>query len=264
MEERKLLIESSNLTVLLQNQGMYAGAHFPVQPASWSLAALEGRAPTNVFDRRPLFKPVELDRIGDDDSDDSLRRHESKRRLTRDQVRLLEDSFELGDKLEPQRKAQLAKGLGLKPRQIAVWFQNRRARWKTKQLEKDYEALRSIYESLKVDRECLIKEKEELEAEVLSLTKKLLLKERTMAYSKREDINNIIMSSANSTPRVDEEGYNSMLMELAGSSNALGLDDNVVDNSDRSQIGEVVDDASGYEYLSVEDNNSCGGYGLLW
>lgn len=159
-----MLVSSLIFLVLLIHK---VSATNQVQPASWSLAALEGRAPTtNAFDRRPLFKPVELDRIGDDDSDDSLRRHESKRRLTRDQVRLLEDSFELGDKLEPQRKAQLAKGLGLKPRQIAIWFQNRRARWKTKQLEKDYEALRSIYESLKVDRECLIKEKEELEAEV--------------------------------------------------------------------------------------------------
>lgn len=108
-----------------------------------------------------------MDSIGDDDSDDSLRHHESKRRLTTDQVRLLEISFELENKLEPERKAQLAKALGLKPRQIAIWFQNRRARWKTKRLEKDYEALRSSYESLKVDHECLLKEKEELEAEVM-------------------------------------------------------------------------------------------------
>ena len=29
----------------------------------------------------------------------------------------------------------------MQPRQIAVWFQNRRARWKTRQLERDYDSL---------------------------------------------------------------------------------------------------------------------------
>lgn len=132
---------------------------------SWSLADYEGLA-TNTFDR-PLFKPVELDDFGDNDSDDSLHHQEKKRRLRTDQIQFLENSFELENKLEPERKAQLAQVLGLKPRQVAIWFQNRRARWKTKQLEKDFEALKSSYDGLKVDHECLLKEKEELEAEVI-------------------------------------------------------------------------------------------------
>ncbi|KAG6498787.1 homeobox-leucine zipper protein HAT5-like [Zingiber officinale] len=260
MEERKLswYDQSSNFANLLQNQRMYTGAHFPVSATN----QVESAASWSGTMRRPLFKPVELDdNIGrdDDDSDDSsLRLHnESKRRLTADQVRFLENSFELDNKLEPQRKARLAKALRLKPRQIAIWFQNRRARWKTKQLEKDYEALRSIYETLKVDRDCLIKEKEDLETEVLSLTKKLLLKERASNSSAT------ILDSEISTPCVDEEGYNSMLMELTGSSNAFGLDDIDNYNSDHrsSQIGEVDDHAGGYD-LSLEDD-SCG-YGLLW
>lgn len=132
---------------------------------SWSLADFEGLA-MNTFDR-PLFKPVELDDFGDNDSDDSLHHQEKKRRLRTDQIQFLENSFELENKLEPERKAQLAQVLGLKPRQVAIWFQNRRARWKTKQLEKDFEALKSSYDGLKVDHECLLKEKEELEAEVI-------------------------------------------------------------------------------------------------
>jgi homeobox-leucine zipper protein len=73
---------------------------------------------------------------------------EKKRRLSAEQVRALEQSFEVENKLEPERKARLARDLGLQPRQVAVWFQNRRARWKTKQLERDYAALRHSYDAL--------------------------------------------------------------------------------------------------------------------
>lgn len=52
-----------------------------------------------------------------------------KRRLNMEQVKTLEKSFKMGKKLEPERKAQLARALELQPRQIAIWFQNRRARW---------------------------------------------------------------------------------------------------------------------------------------
>ncbi|ESR52897.1 hypothetical protein CICLE_v10024310mg [Citrus x clementina] len=98
--------------------------------------------------------------------------------LTVDQVQFLEKSFEVENKLEPERKIQLAKDLGLQPRQVAIWFQNRRARWKTKQLEKDYDVLQNSYNSLKADYDNLFKEKEKLKAEVLTLTDKLQVKEK--------------------------------------------------------------------------------------
>ncbi|KAF2290418.1 hypothetical protein GH714_012905 [Hevea brasiliensis] len=107
---------------------------------------------------------------GDDDlSDDGSQIGEKKKRLNLEQVKALEKSFEMGKKLEPERKMQLAKALGLRPRQIAIWFQNRRARWKTKQLEKDYEVLKKQFDSLKADNDALHAQNKKLHAELMAL-----------------------------------------------------------------------------------------------
>ncbi|KAK0591170.1 hypothetical protein LWI29_036443 [Acer saccharum] len=124
--------------------------------------------------RRPFFSS------SDDLYDESYyddQSPEKKRRLTPDQVQMLEKSFETENKLEPERKTQLAKKLGLQPRQVAVWFQNRRARWKTKQLERDYDVLKSSYDALRSNYDTLVKENDKLKSEVVSLTEKVEVKE---------------------------------------------------------------------------------------
>ncbi|XP_009393533.2 homeobox-leucine zipper protein HOX21-like isoform X1 [Musa acuminata AAA Group] len=104
---------------------------------------------------------------GDDElSDDASLAGEKKRRLNVEQVRTLEKSFELGNKLEPERKMQLAVALGLRPRQVAIWFQNRRARWKTKQLEKDYDVLRRQFDAIKAENEALQAHNKKLQTEL--------------------------------------------------------------------------------------------------
>nr|GEV31205.1 homeobox-leucine zipper protein ATHB-12-like [Tanacetum cinerariifolium] len=68
--------------------------------------------------------------------------------FTNQQIKSLETIFQSESKLEPRKKLQLAKDLGLQPRQVAIWFQNKRARYKSKQLERDYNILRANYDSL--------------------------------------------------------------------------------------------------------------------
>ncbi|GFP87374.1 homeobox-leucine zipper protein athb-13 [Phtheirospermum japonicum] len=107
---------------------------------------------------------------GEDElSDDGSQLGEKKRRLNMEQVRTLEKHFEQGNKLEPERKMQLARALGLQPRQVAIWFQNRRARWKTKTLEKDYEILKRQFESVKAENDALQAHNQKLHAEILAL-----------------------------------------------------------------------------------------------
>uniref|UniRef100_A0A804LQ48 Homeobox-leucine zipper protein n=1 Tax=Zea mays TaxID=4577 RepID=A0A804LQ48_MAIZE len=91
---------------------------------------------------------------------------EKKRRLAADQVRALERSFEVDNKLDPERKARIARDLSLHPRQVAVWFQNRRARWKTKQIERDFAALRVRHDALRVECDALRRDKDALAAEM--------------------------------------------------------------------------------------------------
>lgn len=112
------------------------------------------------------FKSI-LDGVEDDDYiEESGQSPEKKRRLTTHQVKALEKNFEVENKLEPERKVKLAEELGLQPRQVAVWFQNRRARWKTKQLEKEYGLLKANYEALNLNYDSLHQENEALLAEV--------------------------------------------------------------------------------------------------
>ncbi|XVF39576.1 hypothetical protein PTKIN_Ptkin01aG0044800 [Pterospermum kingtungense] len=115
-----------------------------------------------------------LDGLEEEDSlEENGQATEKKRRLSIIQVKALEKNFEVENKLEPERKVKLAEELCLQPRQVAIWFQNRRARWKTKQLEKDYAILKANYDALKLDYDNLEQEKEALTAKLTELKAKL-------------------------------------------------------------------------------------------
>ncbi|GMJ02499.1 homeobox protein 16 [Hibiscus trionum] len=115
-----------------------------------------------------------LDGLEEEDRlEEAGRATEKKRRLSMLQVKALEKIFDVGSKVEPERKVKLAVELGLQPRQVAIWFQNRRARCKTKQLEKDYGVLRANYDALKLDYNNLKQQNDALTAKLRDLKAKL-------------------------------------------------------------------------------------------
>ncbi|KAJ4712697.1 Homeobox-leucine zipper protein [Melia azedarach] len=103
--------------------------------------------------------------ISDEEDGDTSRK---KLRLSKDQSAILEESFKEHNTLNPKQKLALAKQLGLRPRQVEVWFQNRRARTKLKQTEVDCEFLKRCCENLTEENRRLQKEVQELRALKLS------------------------------------------------------------------------------------------------
>ncbi|KAI3725236.1 hypothetical protein L1987_65017 [Smallanthus sonchifolius] len=128
---------------------------------------------------------------------------DKKKRLTGEQLEALENSFQEEIKLDPDRKMNLALELGLQPRQIAVWFQNRRARWKAKQLER-------LYDALKHEIEAVFREKQKLQDEVLAM--RTILKEH--ASNRQAEV-----SKTGYTDMTREETVESTTMTAIHSSN---------------------------------------------
>ncbi|KAL8138906.1 hypothetical protein V2J09_004907 [Rumex salicifolius] len=97
----------------------------------------------------------------------------SKKRFSDEQIRSLESMFNTETRPESQIKNQIADQLGLNPNQVGIWFQNRRARCKSKQIEQDYRLLKASYddlasrfEALKREHHCLINELQRLRGAV--------------------------------------------------------------------------------------------------
>ncbi|KAI8548510.1 hypothetical protein RHMOL_Rhmol07G0278800 [Rhododendron molle] len=87
-----------------------------------------------------------------------------KLRLSKEQSVVLEDRFKEQSSLNPKQKQTLAKQLNLQPRQVEVWFQNRRARTKLKQTEVECELLRKCCDTLTDENKRLRNEIQELKA----------------------------------------------------------------------------------------------------
>ncbi|KAG2301006.1 hypothetical protein Bca4012_059304 [Brassica carinata] len=141
-----------------------------------------------------------------------------KRKLTDEQVIMLEYSFENEHKLESGRKEKIAGELSLDPRQVAVWFQNRRARWKNKKLEEEYAKLKSQHDSV-VLAQC------QLESQVLKLTEQLSeaqneiqkLSERLVVQETSTNSSSSSLSAETNDAPTDTTNYNIPLYMLDNS-----------------------------------------------
>ncbi|KAG2260767.1 hypothetical protein Bca4012_021960 [Brassica carinata] len=102
-----------------------------------------------------------------------MKKSNNQKRFSEEQIKSLEVIFESETRLEPRKKVQVARELGLQPRQVAIWFQNKRARWKTKQLEKEYNILRANYNNLASQFDTMKKEKQALVFELQRLNEEM-------------------------------------------------------------------------------------------
>nr|CAD1841417.1 unnamed protein product [Ananas comosus var. bracteatus] len=131
---------------------------------SLTLGLFESANPkTETEARKPELGDKEsCQAISDEVEEEGIAR--KKLRLTKEQSSLLEDSFREHSTLNPRLKQALARKLNLRPRQVEVWFQNRRARTKLKQTEVECELLRRCCETLSTENRKLQRELQELKA----------------------------------------------------------------------------------------------------
>ncbi|XVE83097.1 hypothetical protein DITRI_Ditri16bG0060000 [Diplodiscus trichospermus] len=186
---------------------------------------------------------------------------EKKRRLSVDQVKALEKNFEVENKLEPERKVKLAQELGLQPRQVAVWFQNRRARWKTKQLERDYGLLKTSYENLKANYDTIQHDNEALLKEIRELKAKLNGESTESNVSVKEEV--IVPHESTGNKTVDQSEA-PPVSSLATSSEPAELNYESFNNSNGSDFGATLifpdlkdgsSDSDSSAILNEENNN---------
>ncbi|KAI7738095.1 hypothetical protein M8C21_013943 [Ambrosia artemisiifolia] len=102
--------------------------------------------------------------VDDVEDDDGCVNGRKKLRLTKSQSALLEEAFKHQSSLNVKQKQELARELKLRPRQVEVWFQNRRARTKLKQTEMEFEHLKKVCNQLTCENQKLQKELQELKA----------------------------------------------------------------------------------------------------
>ncbi|KAL8087825.1 hypothetical protein AgCh_037820 [Apium graveolens] len=120
-----------------------------------------------------------------------------KKRLTQEQVRLLEASFNGNNRLEPERKLQLARELDIPPRQIAIWYQNKRARWKNQSLELDYTALHMRLEAALTQKRQLEKEAQRLRIELQKSQAEIAVKQQVQMFHTQPPLVSLSSISSN-------------------------------------------------------------------
>ncbi|XP_073298641.1 homeobox-leucine zipper protein ATHB-40-like [Primulina huaijiensis] len=159
---------------------------------------------------------------GDEGGGDGLMR---KRKLSEEQMNMLEKCFGSEHKLESERKDRLAAELGLDSRQVAVWFQNRRARWKSKKLEEEYSRLKSEHDTTVVEKCCLETQLLKLKDQLHEAEKEIQrLSERGEGFLSNSPTSSFSMDALNDPPFLGEFGMEGLENVFSnGSDNNYGL-----------------------------------------
>ncbi|XP_028808661.1 homeobox-leucine zipper protein HOX11-like [Neltuma alba] len=162
-------------------------------------------------------------RASDDDENGSTCK---KLRLSKQQSAFLEESFKEHTTLNPKQKLVLARQLNLRPRQVEVWFQNRRARTKLKQTEVDCEYLKRCCETLTEENGRLQKELQELRALKSSQPFYMQLPPTTLTMCPSCERVATNSSSSASVTKANNASQASLLMSLSNPRTVHPLDHN--------------------------------------
>ncbi|KAH8948742.1 hypothetical protein BDL97_11G109200 [Sphagnum fallax] len=148
-------INSLGLNVARQSavDGAAAGCLCGVESPQYSASELiqlragGGGGGSDFYNSR---RPLNCNDRGSDGSldNDDEEGSSQKLRFTKPQVRLLEHTFQTLQRPNCYQKADLARELGVQPRQVDIWFQNRRARGKAKATDSDCDVLRQRCQDL--------------------------------------------------------------------------------------------------------------------
>ncbi|XP_010558832.1 PREDICTED: homeobox-leucine zipper protein ATHB-12-like [Tarenaya hassleriana] len=113
---------------------------------------------------------------------------QKKKRFSEEQIKWLKEIFEKEKKLDPRRKMEVARQLRLEPKQVAIWFQNKRASSKSKQLQTDFATLRVHYDCLARDFQKSLEEKHHLLSQVQKLRAQTSEKQRVKSLDQDSEV----------------------------------------------------------------------------
>ncbi|BAT89514.1 hypothetical protein LR48_Vigan08g019400 [Vigna angularis] len=169
----------------------------------------------------------------------------NKKRLTEEQVTILEKCFASNMKLEPEQKFHLANQLGVPPRQVAIWYQNKRARWKTQSLEVDHGVLQAKLENVMAEKKQLEKDVERLKADLKKAQEMLLIGD-VVKGGKNSNYNN---GNNNKNNNNNNNNNNGSCCEFSTSFEEGGSSGVVLDDHECWQSGEVMQVEELYAYF---------------